>query len=73
MQDELRYRVRHELFLRPDQTTIMLPPSNRADAAALKNSARWRASLIRASSLSKGRMISSTPRTSPIFQSLRGD
>jgi gluconate 2-dehydrogenase alpha chain len=33
MQDELRYRVRHELFLRPDQTTFTL--RNKLDQTAL--------------------------------------
>src|SRR6266581_3012080 len=33
MQDELRYRVRHELFLRPDQTTFTF--RNKMDQTAL--------------------------------------
>jgi gluconate 2-dehydrogenase alpha chain len=33
MQDELRYRIRHELFLRPDQTTFTF--RNKMDQAAL--------------------------------------
>src|SRR5512143_3481818 len=58
---------------RPAHTTSMLPPSNRPDTTALSSRPRRRASLTRASSLSRGRMISSTPRTSPTCQSLRGD
>ena len=34
MQDELRYRIRHELFLRPDQTTLHLPQQDGPDGAA---------------------------------------
>ena len=34
MQDELRYRVRHELFLRPDQTDLHLPQQDGPDRAA---------------------------------------
>ena len=34
MQDELRYRVRHELFLRPDQLTFTLPQQDRPAGAA---------------------------------------
>src|SRR3954467_2071701 len=33
MQDELRYRIRHELFLRPDQTTFTF--RNKLDQSAL--------------------------------------
>jgi len=36
MQDELRYRVRHELFLRPDQTTFTSATSE-SDSAADRN------------------------------------
>ncbi len=34
MQDELRYRIRHELFLRPDQTHLHLPQQDERDGAA---------------------------------------
>jgi choline dehydrogenase-like flavoprotein len=33
-QDELRYRIRHELFLRPDQTTFTFRNKMDADGAA---------------------------------------
>ncbi len=45
MQDELRYRVRHELFLRPDQTTFTF--RNQMDQTAAQRGRWWRRALER--------------------------